>query len=32
LQGGYEIRPLSSLVDPRVEHVLTDAAQRLLRD
>lgn len=31
-QGGYETEPRSSLVAPRVEHVLMDAVKRLLRD
>jgi hypothetical protein len=31
-QGGYETEPRSSLVAPRVEHVLTDVMRRLLRD
>jgi hypothetical protein len=31
-QGGYETLPSSSLVAPSVEHVLTEAMKRLLRD
>jgi hypothetical protein len=31
-EGGYETQPRSSLVAPGVEHVLTDAIRRLLRD
>jgi hypothetical protein len=31
-QGGYETQPRSSLVAPGVEHVLTEAIHRLLRD
>jgi hypothetical protein len=31
-EGGYETSPSSSLVAPGVEHVLTDAIRRLLRD
>jgi hypothetical protein len=31
-EGGYETLPSSSLVAPKVEHVLTDAVRKLLRD